>query len=300
MHVLITGSSGLVGSALIPYLGERGWRVTRLLRRPSDEAGSAFWDPVEGILDPAIFDGVDAVVHLAGAGIADARWSESRKQLIHSSRIGPTQLLSKVLAKLAGKGRGPRILLSASAVGYYGDRGDEELTEDSTPGAGFLANLCQEWEGATQAAQDAGLRVVLLRSGIVLSAKGGALARMLPPFRLGLGGHLGSGNQYISWISIQDSLSVLELALTDPEIAGPLNVVSPNPVQNREFARVLGAVLHRPAVVPIPDIAVRLALGDLADEMLFAGQRVKPLRLTRRGFAFALPDLQPAIEAALA
>ncbi len=274
-------------------------RVTRLVRRRTKEAGFAYWDPSTASLAPDVFEGVDAVVNLAGAGIADARWSEARKGLILSSRVESTSLLSNTLAALAREGTGPSLLISSSAVGYYGDRGDEELTEESSAGTGFMARVCQAWEDAARPAHDAGVRVVLLRSGIMLSPRGGALARMLPPFRLGLGGHLGTGNQYISWISIPDALAILELALVTASVRGPINMVSPNPVQNREFARVLGAVLHRPAVVPVPDLAVRIAVGALADEVLFASQRVTPHRLSELGFAFKFPDLRAALEAEL-
>ncbi|HLM96249.1 MAG TPA: TIGR01777 family oxidoreductase, partial [Acidimicrobiales bacterium] len=243
-------------------------------------------------------DGADAVVHLAGAGIGDKRWSATRRQEIVSSRVQSTALLARSLAELD---RPPSVLVSASAVGVYGDRGDEELTEASGPGSGFLAELCRAWEDATGRATQAGIRVVRLRSGVVLSAHGGALARQLPLFRLGVGGRLGSGRQWLSWISLADEVGAVLHALDEPSLEGPVNATAPTPVTNRDFTAALGRALHRPAVLAVPGFALRVALGsDLASEMVLAGQRVLPAKLSASGYEFSHADIDTALAALLA
>ncbi len=296
MRVVISGASGLIGASVVTALRARGDDVTPLVRR-TPAAGEARWDPAAGSIDTGALEGADAVVHLAGAGIGDKRWSAARRHEILSSRVQSTSLLARTLARL---GRPPSVLVSASAVGFYGDRGDEELTEESSPGSGFLAEVCRTWEDATEAADDAGIRVVRLRSGVVLSAHGGALARQLPLFRLGVGGRLGSGRQWLSWISLPDEVGAVLRALDDPALDGPVNATAPAPVTNRAFTAALGRVLHRPTVMAVPAFALRAALGaDLASEMVLAGQRVVPAKLTATGFAFRHADVDTALAAVL-
>ncbi len=297
MRVVISGASGLIGGSVVSALRGRGDDVTPLVRRPP-APGEARWDPTGGSIDTGAFEGADAVVHLAGAGIGDKRWSAARRCEIVSSRVQSTSLLARTLA---GLDRPPTVLMSASAVGFYGDRGDEELTEESGPGRGFLAELCQAWEDATGPAADAGVRVVHLRSGVVLSARGGALARQLPLFRLGLGGRLGRGRQWLSWISLSDEVGAVLRALDDAALQGPVNATAPTPVTNRAFTGALGRALHRPTVLAVPGLALRVALGsDLASEMVLAGQRVLPTKLTASGYLFRHADIATALRAALA
>jgi hypothetical protein len=297
MRVVVSGASGLVGSSLTDALRTRGDEVTALVRRVPI-AGEARWDPVAGSIDAAALEGADAVVHLAGAGIGDKRWSARRRHEIVSSRVESTSVLARTLVELS---RPPATMVSASAVGFYGDRGDEELTEDSGPGTGFLADLCRAWEDATEPAARAGVRVVRLRSGVVLSAHGGALARQLPLFRLGVGGRLGTGRQWLSWISLADEVGAILHALEDTALRGPVNATAPAPVTNRDFTRALGRALHRPTVMTVPAVALRIALGpDLASEMVLAGPRVIPTRLTSTGYRFHHPDVDAALAAALA
>jgi len=290
--VAITGSSGLVGSVLIPALSAEGWRVRRLVRREVRDPTEIRWNPDRHELDSAQLHGVDAVVHLAGEGVADRRWSEAVKNRILTSRTKGTGLLCETLAGLGAK---PHVLCSASAVGYYGDRGDEILDESSSAGYGFLAQVCRQWEAATQPARDAGIRVVNLRIGVVLSDKGGALARMLLPFKLGVGGVIGSGKQYISWIALDDLVRTIQFVLDRASLSGPVNAVTPTPVTNRELTKTLGGVLHRPTILPMPAIAARLAFGAMADEMLLSSARVMPAKLQDSGFEFRFPALQPAL-----
>jgi len=298
VRVVVTGSSGLIGGALVRALRARGAEVTTLVRRPPAGPGEVRWDPAAGSLDGAVLDGAVAVVHLAGAGIGDRRWSTARRHELVTSRVASTSLLARTLAELE---RPPEVMVSASAVGYYGDRGDEELTEDSDPGPGFLADVCRQWEEATVAASEAGLRVVRLRSGVVLSADGGALARQLPLFRLGLGGRLGDGRQWLSWISLTDEVRAILHVLDERSLRGAVNATAPEPVTNRRFTAALGAALHRPAVLAVPGLALRLALGgDLASEMVLAGQRVLPARLLGAGFGFHHRTVDLALAAALA
>jgi uncharacterized protein len=290
--VAITGSHGLIGSALAPRLESAGHRVMRVVRGEAGP-GEISWDPSAGRLDPGDLAGLDAVVNLAGAGIGDRRWNDARKQVLLDSRVRATELLSRALA---GCDRPPPVMLSASAVGYYGDRGGEPVMEDSPPGSGFLADLCRQWEAATAAAGDAGIRVVHLRTGIVLAPGGGALGKQLPLFKLGLGGRLGSGDQYTSWISLEDHVGALELALRSPALRGPVNVVAPNPVTNAAFTSALGRAVHRPAVLRVPGPALRLVFGrEMAGEMLLSGQCAVPRALEAAGHVFAHPVIDDAL-----
>jgi uncharacterized protein (TIGR01777 family) len=297
MEVAISGASGLVGTALARSLRRDGHTVRPLVRRPSSEAGSIRWDPARGTIDGEALDGVDAVVHLAGAGIGDKRWTPERKREIRESRTTGTGLLTRTLAALPHP---PAVLVSASAVGYYGERGDEELTESSPPGDTFISELVEAWEGAARPAVDAGIRTVFTRSGMVLSTEGGALPRMLPLFRFFVGGRLGSGRQWWSWVSIDDDVGAIRFAIDRSDVVGPVNVTAPAPVTNAQFTAVLGSVVHRPAVLPIPAFGPRLVLGrELADELLFTSQRVLPTVLTAAGCPFAHPDLHTALRALL-
>ncbi|MDX1388840.1 MAG: TIGR01777 family oxidoreductase, partial [Acidobacteriota bacterium] len=293
MRIAISGSGGLVGSALAGRLRDAGHEVIRLVRSEDERAAdTAMWKPEAGEIDRGALEGTDAVVHLAGENISSGRWSAARKKRIRESRVRGTTLIARTIAGLA---RRPRVLVSASAIGYYGDRGDELLTERSSPGDGFLPAVAIEWEGATETAARAGCRVVLLRSGLVLSARGGALAKMLPLFRLGLGGRLGSGRQYMGWISIDDLLNVVSFAIDRDGLSGPINVVAPEPVTNSEFTRTLASVLHRPALLPAPAFALRAVMGEMADELLLSSTRVVPQRLIDTGFRFAHPALETAL-----
>jgi uncharacterized protein len=293
MRLLISGSSGLVGSALRPALVRGGHPIGRLLRSgaaagPDDR----LWDPPAGRLDPAALQGVDAVVHLAGESIAAGRWTVARKERIRKSRVEGTQLLSRAIADATPR---PAVLVSASAVGFYGDRDDEVLRETSPRGRGFLPAVCVAWESATERAEARGVRVVHLRFGVILAAGGGALARMLPPFRLGLGGPIGSGRQYMPWITLDDAVRVIQHVLTRDDLSGPVNAVAPTPVTNRDFTRALGRALGRPAFLPMPAFLARLAFGEMADALLLASARAVPERLRASGFAFRDPDLEPAL-----
>jgi hypothetical protein len=297
LHVAVTGAGGLIGSTLLRRLAAEGHRVSPLVRREA-APGEISWDPEGGRLDPRHLEGVQAVVHLAGENIG-VRWTPARKARIRSSRLAGTRLLSDTLGSLRSP---PGVLLSASAVGIYGDRGDEILTEHSAPGDAshdFLARLGQEWEAAADAARQAGIRVVHPRFGLVLSRRGGALGRMLLPFRLGLGGRLGSGSQWMSWISIDDVVSALVFLMANEGAVGPVNVTSPEPVRNRDFTRTLGRVLSRPAVLPVPSHGLRLVFGEMADATLLTSTRVVPQRLLQLGFQFQHPALEPALRAVL-
>jgi uncharacterized protein (TIGR01777 family) len=296
MRVLVTGSSGLVGSALRPALDGAGHRVVRLVRRAATHADEASWDPDRGAVDAAALEGFDAVVHLAGESVASGRWTAARKARIRSSRVDATALLCNALARCA---RPPAVFVGASAVGYYGvDRGGELLTESSGPGADFLATLCLDWERAAQPLAPHS-RVVHLRIGMVLAREGGALTRIALPFRLGLGGRLGPGTQYVSWIAIEDMVAAVLHALGDGSVTGPCNATAPNPVTNLELTKALGRALHRPTVLPVPSLALRLLLGELADCLLLASQRAVPRALQARGFAFRHPTIDTALEACL-
>jgi uncharacterized protein len=298
LRVAVTGATGLVGSALVPALRAAGHRVDRLSRRPPQPGTTDIqWDPAHGRLDPRALEGVDAVVHLAGESIAALRWTPSVKERIRRSRVDGTRLLAETLGRLA---RRPQVLVAVSAVGYYGDRGEAPLTEESSPGSGFLADVCRAWEAAADPARAAGIRVVHPRLGVVLAGQGGALPRMALPFRLGVGGVIGSGRQYWSWIEIGDLVRVIELCLALDTLAGPVNAVAPTPVTNRDFTRALGRVLTRPTLVPLPAFAVRLLLGEMGQALLLASARVVPRRLERAGFRFQHPGLEAALRAALA
>lgn len=292
MNILVTGSSGLVGSALMPSLRAAGHQVTAVVRRaPRPGAAEVQWDPL-GRDATAIFAGADAVIHLAGENIAAGRWSQARKSRILNSRVQGTQTLAATLARLPTP---PKVLVSASAQGYYGNRGEELLQEDSSPGSDFLAEVCRQWEAATQPASQAGVRVVRLRFGLILSPAGGALPRMLPLFRLGLGGKLGSGRQWWSWIAIEDVVALIQFALSADSLRGPVNAVALNSVTNAEFTRVLARVLRRPALFPAPAFMLRAALGEMADALLLASQRVQPAAAQAAGFAFRFPVLDSAL-----
>lgn len=290
MKILISGSTGLVGSALAPHLSGAGHSITRLVRGEA-RAGEAHWDPAAGKIDEGGLEGHDAVVHLAGENIT-GRWTEAKKAAIRNSRVKGTRLLAEALARLSAA---PKTLVSASAVGYYGDRGDAVLTEESTPGSLFLSEVAREWESATQPAAAKGIRVVTLRIGVVLSPEGGALKEMLLPFKLGLGGRVGSGKQYWSWIALDDLLGVIQLALSNEKLRGAVNAVSPNPVTNSEFTRALGRVLGRPTIFPMPAFAARLVFGQMADELLLASTRVEPGRLKEANYEFRFPQLEAAL-----
>ena len=293
MRIVVSGASGLIGSALVPHLSSRGHEVTRLVRRAA-KAGESQWDPARGVIDAQLVGAADAIIHLSGAGIGDKRWSNSYKREILDSRVKSTKLLASVIA---GAAKRPGVFLSGSAIGYYGARGDEMLDESSTAGTGFLADVCKEWEAA---AKGAGTRTVFLRTGIVLSPAGGALKKQLPLFRAGLGGKFGRGDQWQSWISIDDEVAAIEHLLTG-SVQGPVNLTAPAPVTNAEFATVLGKVLHRPALLPVPSIGPKLLLGgELAEALLFTGQRVIPRALSSSGFQFAHPTLEIALRALLA
>ena len=295
--VAITGASGMIGRALVARLQSNGRRVRPLVRSARAESpDDIVWDPMQGVLEPRDLEGAEAVVHLAGEPIAQ-RWTGSRREAIRESRVRGTELLARTIATLERK---PRVLLSGSAIGYYGDRGDEPVDEESTPGTDFLAGVAREWEASTAAASGAGVRVVLLRTGIVLSPHGGALERLLPPFRLGVGGQIGTGRQWMSWIALHDHVSAMEHALATTGLHGPVNLVSPNPVTNAEFAATLGRVLDRPALVPVPSFALELLYGEMARATILAGQRVLPRALLRTGFEFAHPTLDEALRFELA
>jgi len=296
MKILVAGASGLVGSALIPSLESDGAEINRLVRS-SPKANEIEWHPNHGGIDATRLEGFDAIINLAGENIAEGRWTDEKKRKIRDSRVDGTHLLSEAIAKLATK---PRVFLCASATGFYGDRDDEFLDETSDSGGGFLANVCRDWEGATESAAKAGVRVVNLRFGPILAREGGMLGKMLTPFKLGMGGKVGSGKQYMSWVAIDDVIGAIKLALADESIHGPLNVVSPNPVTNEEFTKTLGEVLSRPTVMSIPAFAARLAFGEMADEMLLVSQRVAPKKLNEAGYQFKHPELESALRHYLA
>ena len=291
MRIAISGASGLLGGALVPALRARGHETLRLVRRPPRSSDEIGWDPAARALDAAALEGTDAVVNLSGENIAAGRWTEAKKARLRSSRVGPTRLLAETLA---GLGRKPRVLVSASAVGYYGDRGSAWLAETDPPGTDFFGRLCAEWEATAAPAARAGIRVVHPRTAIVLSPVGGALATMLLPFRLGLGGVVGSGRQYFSWIALDDMVGVLQHLLEHDELAGPVNAASPAPVTNAELTKTLGRVLGRPTLVPVPRFALRLALGEMAEAVL-ASARLRPQRLLESGYAFRFPELEGAL-----
>lgn len=296
MTVAITGATGLIGGALAERLTASGHRVRRIVRAASaSRPGDVQWDPARGVLDQEGLEGVDAIVHLAGEPVAH-RWTSARKRAIRDSRVQGTVLLARAVSSMRVK---PRVVLSGSAIGYYGDRGDELLDERSASGTDFLAGVAREWEGAAAPMEQVGVRVVLLRTGIVLTPHGGALGKLLVPFRLGVGGPLGNGRQWMSWISLHDHLRAMEHALVTEALYGPANFTAPSPVRNAEFAATLGRVLERPALVRVPAFALELLYGEMADATLLAGQRAEPRALLSAGFHFEHPTLDVALKAEL-
>ena len=299
MEIAVTGASGLIGSALIAALEADGHRVRRFVRGGVAVPGSVVWDPIGGTIEPGALDGVEAVVHLAGEGIGEKRWSPEQKERIRSSRSLGTALVARSVAEMA---QAPRVLLSASAIGWYGNRGDEVLTEASAfpEPADFLSEVCVDWEAAAAPAVDAGIRTVLLRTGIVLTPKGGALGRMITPFRLGLGGKIASGKQWMSWISLEDEIQAILHVLRDDSVSGPVNLTAPAPVTNLEFTKALGKAVHRPTILPTPLAPLKLALGaELITALLVNGQRVLPSALEASGYRFRQPDIASAFASIL-
>lgn len=294
MKVLISGSTGLVGSALAHALTNEGHETARLVRQSIASSSTEIaWNPADGTIDGKAIEGCDAVVHLAGANIASGRWTRRRKAIIRDSRVLGTRLLCETLAKLH---RPPAVLVCASAIGYYGARGDEALDEDRGAGSGFLAELCRDWESATEPARAAAIRVVNLRMGMILTGAGGALAAMMLPFKLGLGGVVGSGRQYWSWVAIDDVVGAIQRALTTTELSGPVNCVAPTAVTNRDFTKTLGKFLRRPTLLPMPAFAARILFGGMADGLLLASARVVPKRLLESGYEFRYPDLDETLK----
>ena len=298
MKVVVTGASGLIGTALVRSLQGDGHQVLRLVRRPARAADEAEWDPATRSLDPAVLAGADAVVHLAGAGVGDKRWSDDYKRTILDSRVDGTTTIATAVAACPDAVR-PRVLLSASAVGFYGDTRDEIADETMPIGNGFLADVVQQWEAATAPAADVGVRVATMRNGLVLAEHGGVLAKMLPVFKLGLGGRLGSGRQWMSWISLPDHVAATRFLLDREDVSGPVNVTAPEPVRNRTYTKALGRALHRPALAVVPPVALRAAFGEFADEGVLVSQRVVPARLEAAGFSFTYADIDAAFAAIL-
>jgi uncharacterized protein (TIGR01777 family) len=303
VKILISGSSGLVGSAVVDNLGHQGHDLIRLVRpgtaarQPAavSELPQVVWNPQSGLLDSRA-EGADAIIHLAGASIAGHRWTEAWKRELRDSRVAAT---NRLVASLQRLHHPPQIFIAASAIGFYGSRGDEELTESSPAGTGFLAQITVDWETESARAAQSGARVVILRFGVILAKQGGALPQMALPFRLGVGGRIGSGRQWISWVTLDDVVGIIRFALETNLVSGPANAVSPNPVQNAAFSSTLARVLHRPAIFPAPPFALRLALGEMVDSLLLASQRIYPNKLEQLGYRFHYPDLQPALTAVL-
>jgi uncharacterized protein (TIGR01777 family) len=296
MKTLISGASGLVGTALASYLEKQGDQVIRLVRRNAHGGGEISWYPDNQTVDPAHLEGHDVVYHLAGENIAEGRWTDAKKARIRDSRVVGTTFLSETLAKLDRK---PSVIVSASAIGFYGDRGDEILREQSSPGDGYLAEVSQQWEEATKSAEEAGIRVVNVRIGIVLSKDGGALGKMLTPFRMGVGGNLGSGKQYMSWITLPDLVGALHHCASNNSVSGPVNGVAPNPVTNAAFTKAMGHVLSRPTLFPVPAFAARVAFGEMADALLLSSTRVESRRLFESGYTFQHSNIEQALQAVL-
>jgi uncharacterized protein (TIGR01777 family) len=296
MKVLITGATGLIGSALQKSLRDDGHELLLASRSSPKDESWVQWDYDNGFAAPHQLEGIDAIVHLAGESVSGLRWSEEKKRLIRDSRVLGTRDVVDTVSNLTTR---PRVLVCASAIGFYGDRGDDELVETSPPGKTFLAEVCREWESEARRAEDSGIRTVILRTGIVLSKDGGALGTMLMPFKLGLGGVVGSGKQWMSWISLDDHVSVIKYALENENIRGAVNSASPEPVTNQEFTTVLGEVLYRPTFIPVPEFAVHLAFGEMGDALLLDSTRVIPKRLSEAGFHFKYPELKKALQHAV-
>jgi uncharacterized protein len=292
-RILVSGVSGPIGAALLPSLKARGYEVTRLVRGAASGDNQISWEPGKPIAPEAV-SGFDAVIHLAGESIV-GRWTNEKKRKIRDSRVLGTTALAQALAQARNEDK-PQVFVCSSAIGYYGDRGEEILKEESAPGSGFLPEVCREWEAATRAAVDAGIRTVQLRTGVVLSASGGALGKMLTPFKLGLGGRIGSGRQWMSWIDVQDMVGAIHHILKSDLLHGPVNMVAPKPVTNAEFTRTLASVLSRPAIFPMPAFAVKLAFGEMGETVLLGSQRVEPARLVGSGYPFRFSDLRASLE----
>ena len=295
MNVMVTGATGLVGSQLLPLLKQDGHEVITLTRRAPRNSSERQWDPA-GKLPAATLEGIDAIIHLAGENIGDSRWTAAKKKRIRDSRVIGTRNLAEAAAATGGQ---VKSFICASAIGFYGDRGHEELTENSPPGTGFLPEVCREWEAATGPARDAGIRVVNLRLGVVLSKEGGALAKMLLPFKMCVGGIVGSGKQYWSWLTVDEAARMFRFALQNTNLHGPVNAVSPQPVTNLEFTKALGSVLHRPTIFPLPAFMARLVLGEMADDLILGSTRVIPNRLLAAGYSFSHPEIGEALASAL-
>ncbi|HJT25346.1 MAG TPA: TIGR01777 family oxidoreductase [bacterium] len=293
LKIVVSGASGLIGTALTNFLSCAGNQVQTLVRRPPKPGRpEIFWDPYHGELDKTSLESLDVAVHLAGENIGAGRWTGHRKESILKSRVEGTRFLSEALASLKHP---PKVFICSSAVGFYGNRGEETLTEESAPGQGFLAEVCRAWEGATEPARKAGIRVVNVRTGIVLTSLGGALAKMLTPFQMGLGGVIGTGNQWMSWISLEDLVGIYHYLIHTEGLSGPVNATAPRPVTNREFTRVLGKVLGRPTLFPLPEFMVKNLFGEMGKALLLEGQNVQPAKLTSSGFSFLYPFLEPAL-----
>jgi uncharacterized protein (TIGR01777 family) len=290
-RILVSGVSGPIGAALLPSLKTRGYEVTRLVRGPATGENQISWDPAKAIF-PDAASGFDAVVHLAGESIV-GRWTDEKKRKIRNSRVAGTAALAEALAQAKTR---PQVFVCSSAIGYYGDRGDEVLNEESAPGTGFLPDVCGEWEAATKAAADAGIRTVQMRTGVALSPKGGALGKMLTPFKMGVGGKIGSGRQWMSWIDVQDMVGAIHHILKSDLLQGPVNMVAPKPVTNAEFTKTLAGVLSRPAIFPMPAFVVKLVFGEMGETVLLGSQRVEPTQLVGSGYPFRFSDLRASLE----
>lgn len=292
-RILIAGSSGMIGTQLVAFLDTGDHEVWRLVRRPvKDDANELQWDPSSGVMDEGLLEGFDAIIHLGGEGIGDKRWSKKRKKMIRDSRVESTEVLSSAISKMSQK---PEVFILASAIGWYGDRGDEQLNEESEQGEGFLPSICKEWEAAASDARDSGVRTVFLRSGIVLSGTGGALGKMLLPFKMGAGGPMAGGKQWMSWISLDDEIYAIHHLLMSSDSQGVYNLTAPNPSTQKGFAKALGKVLRRPAFAPLPGFVVRILFGEMGVTLTLESQKVLPNRLMEEGYEFLHPDLEGAL-----